>query len=345
MKKSIYCMFLAATLVFVNCKKKEEVAPPVVTPTAKVDEAVAREELNGAYDDVETVYNSQEYAGASNSNQRTAGEILPCGKVTLDTKNFTIDYGKSGLSCGSKVISGSIDVTLVEGTNFKEQNAKLKVVFNNYEVLYALSKQSVTYNGTAYVTNNSGGTLVSLFTNTPNVEVVHTVRGDLSITYDTLGTPVIRSWKSFRKKIFKNTTGTPTGITLTLEGDTTLDADTYMSGTYGNVSEIGYNIHGEKFVCNVNESFHWQNCGTDYAGPYILKQGTVQYTAFSSNPYLITTGFTKYNWTATAGYSYQSPTSLVLDQSCSSAAYKIDASLINPATGASAYSSTSYITY
>lgn len=343
MKNYIYCMFLAATIVIASCKKKEEVEAPIITPTAKADEAAARDELDGAYDDVETVYNSKEYSASSGS--RTSGAILPCGKVTFNTKNFTIDYGQSGVNCGMKVISGSIDVTLVEGASFNEQNAKLKIQFNNYEVMYALSKQSVTYNGAAFVTNKSGGTLVSLFTNTPNVEVVHTVRGDLSITYDTLGTPVIRSWKSFRKKTFKNTTGTPTGISLTLEGDTSLDADTYINGAYGNVSEIGYNIHNDKFVCNINTPFNWQNCGTSYEGPYILKQGMVQYTSFSSDLFLISRGFTKLNWSATAGYSYKSPTNPVLDQSCTSSAYKIDASLTNPGTGASAYNSTSYIIY
>lgn len=336
-------MFLMAATVFASCKKKEQVEAPIAAPTARADEAAARDELNGAYDDVETVYNSQEYTDASNA--RIAGVILPCGKVTFNTKNFTIDYGQSGINCGVKVLSGSIDVTLVEGSAFKEQNAKLKVVFNNYKVLYGLSKQSVTYNGTAYVTNKTGGTLVSLFSNTQNVEVIHTVRGDVSITYDTLGTAVIRSWQSFRKKTFKNTSGTSTGITLTLEGDTTLGADTYINGTYNNVSEIGYNLNGEKFVCNANEPFIWQNCGTTYAGPYVLKQDTVQYTAFSSNPRLVAAGYTKYNWTATAGYSYQSPTNVALDQSCTSSAYMVEANLVNPTTGASVYNSTSYIPY
>ena len=117
MKKSIYCIFLAAAVVFAGCRKKEEVEPPIITPTAKADETAARNELNSAYDDVETVYNSQEYSDASGA--RTSGEVLPCGKVTFSTKNFKIDYGQSGINCGMKVISGSIDVTLVEGTSFK----------------------------------------------------------------------------------------------------------------------------------------------------------------------------------------------------------------------------------
>jgi len=351
MKKSIYCFFLVAVIVFASCRKKADVEDPIITPTAKADDAAARTELNNAYDDIETVYNSDDYSDASgalrtsSSNARISGAILPCGTVTIDTKNFKIDYGQSGVNCGAKVLSGSIDVTLVEGTKFSDQDAKLKIVFTNYEVQYALSKQSVTYNGIAYVTNQSGGTLLSLFTNTANAKVVHTIRGDLSITYDTLGTPAIRSWKSFRKKTFENKPGTETGITLTLEGDTTVGADTYIAGAYGNVTEIGYNVNNEKFVCNVTTPFFWQNCGTTYSGPYKLKQGLVEYTAFSSNPYLIASGYTKLKWSATAGYRFDGKASLVLDQSCGSNAYKIDAALTNPNTGKALYSSSSFILY
>ena len=351
MKKSIYCLFLVAAIVFASCRKKADVEDPIIAPTAKADDAAARTELNNAYDDIETVYNSDDYSDASgalrtsSSNARISGAVLPCGTVTIDTKNFKIDYGQSGVNCGAKVLSGSIDVTLVEGTKFSDQDAKLKVVFTNYEVQYALSKQSVTYNGIAYVTNQSGGNLLSLFTNTANAKVVHTIRGDLSITYDTLGTPAIRSWKSFRKKTFENKPGTETGITLTLEGDTTVGADTYIAGAYGNVTEIGYNVNNEKFVCNVTTPFFWQNCGTTYSGPYKLKQGLVEYTAFSSNPYLIASGYTKLKWSATAGYRFDGKASLVLDQSCGSNAYKIDAALTNPNTGKALYSSSSFILY
>jgi hypothetical protein len=130
-----------------------------------------------------------------------------------------------------------------------------------------------------------------------------------------------------------------------LDGDTTLGDGTYIAGAYNNVSEFGYNVNNEKFVCNVNTPFHWENCGTTYGGPYVLKQGVVQYTSFSSNPFFVASGYTKFNWSAAAGYSYQSPTKLVLDQSCTSSGYKIDASLTNPTTGASAYNSSSYIPY
>lgn len=337
-------MFLVAAIVFASCKKKtEEVAPPVITPTAKADDAAARDELNHAYDDVETVYNSQDYS--SSSTLRTSGAVLPCGKVTFNTKNFSIEYGQSGTRCGMKVISGTIDVSLVEGTYFTDAGAKLKVVFTNYEVLYALSRQSVTYNGTAYVTNQTGGTLLSLFTNTPNAKVVHTIRGDLSVTYDTLGTPAIRSWKSFRKKTFENTPGTATGITLTLDGDTTLGDGTYIAGAYNNVSEIGYNVKNEKFVCNVNTPFHWENCGTTYGGPYVLKKGMVQYTSFTSDPILVAAGYTKYNWSAAAGCVNPSPRNFVFVENCSSTGYMVDASLTNPNNGKVLYNTAYFVPY
>src|SRR5690606_16496025 len=107
---------------------------------------------------------------------RTTGAILPCGKVTFSNKNFQIDYSKSGVNCGSRVLSGTIDVTLLTPGTFADPNAKLKIVYTDYKVLYYTNNQSITYNGTSYIINGpNGGTLLSLFKTTPDI-VIHKVR-------------------------------------------------------------------------------------------------------------------------------------------------------------------------
>jgi hypothetical protein len=196
MKKSImFSLSLAAVMAFTACKKKKEEEPtPTVESYAKADDASARNELDRAQEDIEAVYNSQDYADA-----RKSAVVLPCGSVTLNSKNFTIQY--NGVNCGSRVLSGSINVTLVNQagiTKFSDAGAKLRVEFVNYKVYYNASKESIVYNGITYTTNTSGGTLASLFTTTPGT-VIHKVRGTLTLSYDTLGTTVLnRTWNLFR---------------------------------------------------------------------------------------------------------------------------------------------------
>lgn len=246
------------------------------------------------------------------------------------------------------MLSGTITVTLVSGTAFTDQNAKLKVVFTNYKVLYTNSNQSVVYDGTSYITNISGGSLVSLFTSTPNAEVIHKVRGDMTIMFDTLGTTFARSWKIFRKRTFQNTPGTVTGITFKLEGDTSFASSAYFNGTTGtfsSVSEIGLNVDNEKFVCDVTTPFKWENCGADYGGPYILKQGRVAYTAYTAKPIYVALGYTKFYWSGEAGYRMDGTGSYSYDGGCSSEGYKIDFSLRKASDNTALYATNSYILY
>ena len=360
MKKIIYTILIGASLhSLVGCKKSVDEATPSVSSRSEADDASARSEMQRAYDDVETVYNSDDYKNASSlrtsSNLRTTNTaLLPCGRVTFNlnnnSKNFSIDYSQSGSNCTrARVLSGSIDVTLVNGTTFADINAKLKVVFNNYKVLYSNSNQSVTYNGIAYITNTSGGSLIGLFASTPNAEIIHTVRGDLTLSFDTLGANAFnRSWKIFRKRTFQNTPGTATGITFKLEGDTSFASSTYFTGTTGtfnNVGEIGINVNNEKFVCDISTAFIWSNCGSSYAGPYVLKQGKVEYTSYTANPTLVLLGYTRYYWSADAGYRTDVSAASIYDETCSSDGYKLDFALKNVSGTTSVYSATAFQAY
>lgn len=93
MKKIIYVALLATLSLLVFSCKKTDTEKPAYQQKTKADDAAARSEIQRAYDDIETVYNSRDYADASSSS-RTTGNVLPCGKVTFNTKNFTIDYSQ-----------------------------------------------------------------------------------------------------------------------------------------------------------------------------------------------------------------------------------------------------------
>jgi hypothetical protein len=328
---SVLTIMVMGTLLFTACKKQEEVAPK--SKGEQADDASARNELDRAQSDIESVYNSDQYAG----NQRGSAVVLPCGSVTLNTNNYTINY--NGVNCGSRVLSGSIAVTLVSGTKFSDANAKLQIVFNNYKVHYNASGEEIVYNGTTYITNSTGGTLASLFTTTPGT-VIHKTRGTLTLTYDTTGTggsTFSRTWNLFRKKTFSSD-GTPTGISLKFEGDTTIATDTYLPGTYDAVSEYGTDVDNRKFIHTIPTPFVWSNCGTTYRGPYTLKTGRVEHTAFSAlNDY-------KFQFTATAGYRNDGANNILV-QSCSSNGYLLNITATVVATSTKFVDYTSFQQY
>jgi hypothetical protein len=349
MKKTFYYLTIVAVSIsiLISCKPKKEVAAtPAYVDRSKADDSGARNELDKVSSDIETVYNSQQYSDASNLRTTASGAILPCGKVTFNAKNFTIDYSKSGMNCGTRVLSGSVDVRLVSGTKFSDSGAVLKVVYTNYKVLYYVNNQSITYNGTSYVTNGQhGGTMVSLFTTKPDT-VQHKVRGLLQLTFDSTGTGnnnVIREWNVFRKNTYTSD-GTPAGINLIVEGDTSIAMDTYIPGSYTKASEYGISRDGDRFIGELTTPFHWSNCGTTYSGPYVLKQGKVQYTVdLTKNP-ISASGITTGTWSADAGYRYDAPNNTPFDGSCSSDGYKLDFTL-KKSDGTNAYSTTSFQAY
>lgn len=311
-KKGLHVIILLGlvTQFFTACKEKTDPAPKKDVQQRATDVA-ARTELDRVQNDIETVYNSNQYAG----NAKVEAVVLPCGNVTLNTNNFTITY--NGVNCGSRILGGSIDVELINGTKFSDVNAKLKITFNNYKVHYNASGEEIVYNGTMYTTNATGGKLVNLFTNAGNI--VHRTRGTLTLTYDTTGlggSTFSRTWNLFRKKTFSSN-GSSTGVSLKFEGDTIIAEDTYLPGTYNAVCEYGTDVNDRKFIHTIPTPFVWNNCGADHSGPYILKTGRVEHTAYSDNLDY------KFLFTATAGYR-EDGVNHVLDQTCASNGYLIN---------------------
>jgi len=315
---SVATLFVAALLLFSACKKKDDSVTPTSSSSQKADDASAKTELDNAQQDIETVYNSSQYAG----NQRTTAVDLPCGTVTLNTNNFTIIYG-NGVSCGSRVISGSIDVTLFSGVKFSDSAAVLRVIFTNYKVHYNASGQNIIFNDTLYITNATGGKLSSLVS--ASGTIIHRTRGNVQLTYDTTGKGgnlVTRTWHLFRKKTFTST-GSLASITGSFDGDTTINSGTWLSSSAGGfekVSEYGMDVNNLKFVHTIPTTFTWAYCGTDANGNYIytLKQGEIVHTAFTNN----STGDNyKYQFTGIAGYNISGTPSLVND--CSANGYQI----------------------
>jgi hypothetical protein len=307
MKKNILLSSLAISIFIFGCKKTptDDILPTESTPISiqKADDASAKNELDNINDDIEKIYKSDDYAAA-----RTDGNpkvVLPCGKFTLNGKDFKISYNDT--TCGTKVKSGSIDVKLIKGVKFADPSAVLEVTFNEYKVFYNASQTSVTYNGKQTITNVTGGKFSDLY----NADtIVHSVRGELTLRFDSISTEgESKIWHIFRKKTFISN-GTPAGLSFTLDGDTIMDGK--------KVIEYGTNKNNFPFVNEMTTPFHWDNCGTTYEGPYTLKAGEVNHTATNKTVLATFTGHFRVN----AGYAISTGT-LAFDGTCSSAGYKL----------------------
>lgn len=310
MKKTVLITSILICSLLLGCKKKstDDILPTDnVSSYQKADDASAKNEFDNINDDIEKIYKSTDYTSARVGNMSAV--VLPCGKVTLNAKNFKIEYNDT--ICGSKVKSGNIDVQLINGTRFKDSAAVLKVTFNNYKVYYNASKTSVTYNGTQTITNATGGGFIDLI---KAGTLIHKIKGNLNLVFDSAGVKSLsRDWKVYRKKTFTSN-GTATSLTFTLDGDTIVNGK--------KISEIGTNKDGLPFVNEVETPFHWENCGTDFQGPYVLKTGIVNHTATNNLGILgVYTG----HFSIYAGYAVSSG-SLAFDGTCASAGYKLNLS-------------------
>ena len=265
-----------------------------VSPVQKADDFTAKSEYERVNEDIETVLRSNYYE----NNARTEVQesvILPCGKVTLNNSNFTIQY--EGKNCYRKVLSGTIDVKLIKGSNFAEKDAKLEITFKDYRVYYSVSNSSITYNGKQYLTNITGGRLADLFTNKADTISFKCRTTGFTLMFDSASIKTAtRNWNIARIKTFTSN-GTPTGITFTAVGDTTFMFDSISEVK---ISEWGKNKDNRDFINITEVPFRWENCGIGYQGPYILKQGKIIHKSYAITPY----GYFRGTFIAEAGYRF-----------------------------------------
>jgi hypothetical protein len=199
------------------------------------------------------------------NNQRVAAYNLPCGVVSIDStgtgvnKKYTVNYG-SQTPCGYRKLSGNVQVQLVSGTAFKDTGAVFTVTFLGYKVEVAATGDIVTIDGTLSVTNVDGGHIWEAAFN--NKTIRHRVRGVFNITY---ANNEVRSRSYYQMRTWSSTNRWA-GLTFTVNGDTTI------SGSL--VSETGKTYKGNyDYKTIVSLPLSWSNCGSTWAGPYVLKTG------------------------------------------------------------------------
>lgn len=236
LKTSILIASLA--LAFVSCKNKVEETPD--DSQEQITTSSDESDVNSAVDKILEDANSL-LSGSSLSGGRADGLI--CG-ATVDSAlkangilKLTFD-GSTTCVYGTRTRSGSITMSLPEGTKWSTAGAVLTITLDNYKVTRVSDGKSLTFNGTKKITNVNGGLIRNL--SDGGASVVHKVRGNLSITFDD-GTQ--RTWQVARLRTIKLASSV---YTVTIAGDTSVLGR-------NNIDVWGVNRRGNTFYGAISE--------------------------------------------------------------------------------------------
>ncbi|WMJ74148.1 hypothetical protein RCC89_13375 [Cytophagaceae bacterium ABcell3] len=200
------------------------------------------------------------------SNQRVSNYNLPCGVVSLDSTEHSIDYQiytiKYGdqTPCGYSRKSGTVLFNLVHGARYNEVGARFTIEFKKYKVEVLATGDIVEVNGVLHVTNYTGGYIWEAVTSSKTIE--HKIRGTLQVLY--------LNGKERTRNLFQSRTWASSngwsGLNFMLAGDT------IISGK--KIVETGRTYEGNhQYQTEALTPLQWFNCGSGFAGPYRLQKG------------------------------------------------------------------------
>lgn len=319
--KKINLAFLGAIMVALvlftttGCKKDKD-KDDDTTVKSKPNDQQGSTEADNAISDVNDWISNKKGGGTSQT--KVSAYTLPCGVVSVDSTEtslgsgiyiYKMKYGNS-TSCGInayKKKSGEVHFKLTNGTAFNTAGAVFTITFVDYAVENTITGIIVTLNGTITVTNTTGGYIWEPVANS-STTVSHKIRGTFIIKYSD-GVERSRTYTQLRTWA---STGGWAGLSLTIAGDSTISGVSYYE--FGRTYENDYEYKTEMVT-----NFKWSNCGSTWAGPYVLKEAHAKLHVV--NPYFATAYFE-----VEGGYKYDvsnlsaTPT-LVND--CNTNAYKI----------------------
>jgi hypothetical protein len=226
MKKvlSLSIVLLASVAIFYGCQKKDNAIAAALTDLELTANATQNSfDNNRVEGDNETVGNDVLGKLESNPNFITLGpgDTLKNCDAFIDrslwgtsAKTIVITYRDTLCNTGF-IRSGVVTVQLVQGTNWYQANAILKISFVGLKVKPRLGNTYI-YDGVRYITNVNGGLMFGYSPNAPvRDSVIHKIRATNTITFED-GTK--RTWWIARKNAYSKNT-----FTLASSGDSTIN--------------------------------------------------------------------------------------------------------------------------
>lgn len=179
---------------------------------------------------------------------------------TSDPRKITITYNGSTSCSTGYTRTGSIEITMASGVQWKNQGAVITVTYKNLKVTRTSDNKSLTINGSHTITNVSGGLLYYLALGQVQ-SITHDIDGSLTITFDD---NTQRSWQVAQRRTFTIENGK---FVLTVTGNKII-------GTTEGVSEWGTNRFGHAFTTSITQPLVFrQDCANRLTAGEVKHEG------------------------------------------------------------------------
>lgn len=319
--KKIQFLVMAASLslFLFACKKNSSSSnnPPSNTDlqTQSDDQSRVSNETDAAFNDVNASMTGQFTVTGSSAgrfgvtveggNQDTVKSYICDATVTIDTvdnpRTLTITY--NGTHCNlTRTRTGKVVVSWAKGVAWHTAGAIVTVNFDSLKITRLGDGKSITLNGTHTYTNISGGSLLSLTSNSA-APITHTITSsNMSVTFDN---GAQRTWSVARQRVYSYNNG----LVITTTG-------LHTSGALQNISEWGTNRLGNTFTTQILTPLVISRCNnsfqvtsgevgiTNTAGSTTITFGLDSTGASTGCPVGSASYYFKLVWSGTAGKTY-----------------------------------------
>lgn len=238
-------MLMCIGLLFTACKKDDSNETATDDSAAQqeqsADESLVQNESENSLNEVNVALSGSGFGKAGS----IAGATVNDSSFISEHKLIITYNGTS--ADGRRTRTGQIVVQLINGNNWGDAGAVLKIEYINFRITHIASGKSITVNGNHIVTNVSGGRSFV------DASVTHMIRGAITISFD--NTSATRTWQVARRRVVTAAGG---NYEVTISGDTTL------TGT-NNIVVWGINRAGNPFYTQISQPVVWNS--TCPAGP------------------------------------------------------------------------------
>jgi hypothetical protein len=229
--------FTVAVLVtFTACKKTAEPQATSETATHSDDQSQFTAEVDAVTEDANEIINE-----SASFNFRKASSSVCDALVSVDTsgdfKKITVEY-TGGVCIGkNRTRSGVVELSMPKGKRWNDAGAQLTITYKDLTVTRISDKKAIVLNGSALVTNVTGGNIVNL-SNTG--AMTHTISSNGLVVKFPGG--ATRTWMVAKRRDFTY----DNGIVISISG-------THNEGNLTNISEWGVNRAGEDFKTVISQ--------------------------------------------------------------------------------------------
>jgi hypothetical protein len=251
------CLLAGFGLLLLSACNKDKKAFKEEDGASTVDNRTAQSENDAAVSDVNDVLGNQNsLRGKGEGVAGTTGVMGNICGMSLDTaasKNGSIKLNYNGTTCNNRTRTGSIVLTVIDyaqGKRWRTKGCVLKVEYLAYKIKRASDGKSIQFDGTQFITNETGGTWWELFFLKTQTSLSHAITGsNLLATFE--------DGKTATYNINRRITYTFPNSIVTCQAE-----GTGSSEGLNNLENFGNTRDGDAFTSQVTTPIIWNlTCG------------------------------------------------------------------------------------